>query len=291
VVAVQSVSVADAGQGVGFDLDGLCTCPDPESCRGSAQHCDGPGGRDNKGNAALLLVDQYFALAPKIGDVNTRIAKGKLTYLFQIDQYNGGPNDPSVAVSAYVSTGLVIDGFGNVTTPKWDGNDAWAVDPDTTLGSRMLDDGGYAYQAQYITALAYVTNGTLVAPLTHYPLGIGVGRLDVTDFALVATISPEHRVEGQLVGRVATKGALELLAALTAPPDGGCDQGAGYKTLHDELCQTADIMSDPARDRTNAACNALSIAIPFVALPAKLGAPFAASPVRFCEGGVEDCAP
>src|SRR5438876_405466 len=36
----------------GFDLDGVCTCPAPDSCTNSfttKPHCDGNGGGDNSG--------------------------------------------------------------------------------------------------------------------------------------------------------------------------------------------------------------------------------------------------
>src|SRR5437762_2717572 len=38
--------------GRGYDLDSVCTCPGPESCKpwpGAKDHCDDDGGRDNSG--------------------------------------------------------------------------------------------------------------------------------------------------------------------------------------------------------------------------------------------------
>jgi hypothetical protein len=50
------IEPGDAGLVLGFDLDGVCTCPGPPSCRSlaspPAQNCDEPGGRDLQGKRA-----------------------------------------------------------------------------------------------------------------------------------------------------------------------------------------------------------------------------------------------
>ena len=56
------------------------------------------------------------------------------------------------------------------------------------------------------------------------------------------------------------------------------------------FCNSADIMYDPARDRTDASCDSLSAAIGFVAISGTLGAEFPQDTfVPGCDGGIEDC--
>ena len=288
---------ADAGPPLGFNLDGVCTCEDagPSSCNsGSFQHCDGPDGRDVTGNALLSLFDGFYSSGSVAGSLNGQIAAGLATILIGIANYNGGPDDTEVALTAFISSG--IRGDGGYLPPVWDGNDAWDVDPISTAGYVPVD-GGYAYTPLFVSTQGYVNHGVLVAYVPDVALDLGFGTLDLGTVVFASTIQPApggyRLVNGQLAGRVSTHSVLSLAAELPDPLDSTmslCGTDPTYLTVRQAVCQSADIVSTPALDNTGAVCNAISLSLGFGADPVKLGAPLAVAhhPLG-CDGAVDDC--
>ena len=297
VSAVQGLGVTDAGAPLGLDLDGVCTCPDPPSCVSPSKSCDAPGGRDLAGNVEVGILDQYLATT-KSGNVAKRIADGKLGFVIQLADYNGAADDTQVVVGGYISSGILVDG-GAFQPPSWDGHDVWNIDPTTSGGESNKGDAGWTYTPLHFSSEAYVTGGTLVARIPNVDLGLGVGKVGLTNAVLTARISPMgagYRMDGQLAGRVPTREILALLAVFADPlSDSGfdllCGQNPTFLQYRSTICQAADITSDPVAGPT-APCDALSVAVSFAALPAVFGAP---APSRYatpgCDGAVNDCTP
>ena len=289
----------DAGTVLGFDLDGVCTCPGPPSCSSPGSppqpNCDGPGGRDLEGDGLLELFDEAFA-SSSLGDLAARIAEGRLTILFYVSGYNGGPDDAQVTFAVYSSNGIRTGDAGTIALPKWDGTDSWSVDPGSVVASNPFD-GGFAYTPAFFTTTAYVTQNTLVAHVPELVVQLGFGSITFRAGVFTATIQPDgdggYGLQGILGARLTTRDIFTLMGQLR---DGAgqylCGTNPTYLSLHTTVCQTADIMASASQDSTDASCNAVSVGAGFAAVAAQLGAEFAVAPVASgCDGAVDDCTP
>jgi hypothetical protein len=300
MAAVKTIYYAeDAGPiaALGYDLDCVDTCPGPPSCNSPQQNCDLSGGRDLAANFFVQTVENFEATTAG-GDINSIIALGKVGFIVWLSGYNGEANDSQVVLSTIVSTGIVADPeAGTRSPPKWDGTDVWSVDPASVVGPPIVNDAGYHYTPSVVATGAYVTNNTLVASVSGIPIQLGVGTVTLTHGYVVAKITPlpgiGYRLDGQLIGRVTTRSILGILAAFKDPLDPTqylCGKDPTFQAFRMSFCNSADIMYDPARDRTDASCDSLSAAIGFVAISGTLGAEFPQDTfVPGCDGGIEDC--
>ena len=295
------IEPGDAGGTLGFDLDGVCTCPGPPSCISAvtppSMNCDEPGGRDLQGEPLFVVFDQAFAVT-ELGDFSQRIAEGRLNLLLAVSDYNGGPDDTQVTVAAYGSNGLRDPDGGAYVPPRWNGADEWNVDPASWFAS-TLTDAGWHYTPSFFTTSAYVTQNTLVARFDDgITFDFGFTSTLVRDAVLTATIAADpaggYDLSGNFGGRIATADIFDLMGRLTVGADAGrlCGANPLFQGLSATVCQSADIMSSAAVDNTNAVCDALSIAVGFSAFPAELGAPYDLPETPFgCDGSVYQCSP
>ncbi len=303
LAAMESVTysaASDAGAPLGFDLDGVCVCPGPPSCKSIPPvqtHCDLPGGRDISGNNFLDLFETFLHVSGQ-GDINSSIAAGKLGLIIYITDYNAAENDTQVGLAAFVSSGILTDpDGGSPIPPKWDGNDVWDIDPRSTGGVKETADGGFIYLPKFITTMGYVANRTLVAELSRIDLGLGAGTLSMTGAVFTASIvsdtSGGYRLQGQLAGRASTASILTSAAAFRDPIDKTkflCGDDPTIQTYRKQICGAADLATDPAMDGKGAVCDAISMAIGFTALSAQLGVPAETlQPVLGCDGSVQLC--
>jgi hypothetical protein len=296
---LSGITPGDAGVLLGFDLDGVCTCPGPPSCRSPESppqpNCDGPGGRDLQGNGLLELFDQAYA-SSNLGDILARINEGRITLLFYVGGYNGGPDDSQVTVAVYASNGLRVGDAGTIVVPKWDGTDPWSVDPGSFVASGTID-GGWVYTPAFVTTTAYVTQGTLVAELPEFVFQAGVGSITYRGAVVSAVIQPDgdggYGLQGLLGARLTTHDIFTLMGQLKdANGQYLCGSNPTYQTLHTTVCQTADIMGSASADNMDASCNAVSVGAGFGTTAARLGMPFAvAAMASGCDGAVDDCTP
>jgi hypothetical protein len=271
-------ATADAGvnPALGYDLDGVCTCPGPGSCApymGGTSVCDEEMGRDNSTGQLLN------GLASQAGDtfnqdsINTNIDNGLYGLVVRVTKYNGGQNDTNVSVAIFVSDGTPVpDGGSTNTTPNWNGSDVW------TLDSTSVVTGGGMTTAipRFYDPNAYVAAGTLVASV-DFPLTLGGGSgaglvtINLTGGFVTATIEPglgSYQLnDGQLVGRWATG---ELLAAISVLSLGGgylCPDTSAFAYVKGLVCNAADVTASPTADASSP-CSALSLAAGFTAAPA-----------------------
>lgn len=264
----------------GYDLDGVCSCPGPETCvrpSGAPQHCDDDKGRDvslNRDVASYLLKTPGFS--PE--DLNIGLERGAYGLLIQVGGYNGTPNDKQVEVSMFLSSGT-----GGDAGPGWDGGDRWDLDPTGLAGGF---DGGPPV-SQFVDTTAYVRDGVLVASrLNGLKITLGAAPAAVTLEATqgVMTAKVVRRGDtwalegGVLAGRWPTNAMLKAVAPLPAPGSAAplCDSAntVFYNIVKTAVCRAADLSSNPTRDvDRGAACDALSFAVRFDAEPAQFGKP------------------
>jgi hypothetical protein len=304
VQAVQSLVITQALDGgalpdMGFDIDGVCTCPGPESCTPAvtgAQHCDDPQGRDNSGGEQLAQFTLVSNGLFDQGIINQHIGSGLYTVLLRVRHYNGKPNDTSVEASLYTSNGTPTDDAGHNEPPRWDGSDQWTVDTASVFGG--LNDAG-AIIPNYVDPNAYVSGGVLVASL-DFALALGSSDVVVMDLAAVVLGAPlvgnggSFRVDqGLLAGRWQASKLLRSAHAVHDPLHPGhyvCPGSATYQNAKQIVCRGADVPVDPKNDRTAAPCDALSVVMGFTSFPAAIGAITEKPPqVDACDAGPDDC--
>jgi hypothetical protein len=309
--AFQTLELFGFDASVGYDLDGVCTCQGggPESCvpfMHGDEHCDLPGGQDIEGYASFgLLIEQVLSLS-NFHDIDARIQAGHLTYLLQIANYNGEPDDTNVFVGFLDSSGLLYpddDGGIGTAKPSWDGGDRWAVDcalsgadcSGVDSGDWLADSGVVPLTA--VDRQAYVTGGVLVA---HLPVVLGLGITTIPILAVVTARMTSlegggYRLDGQIAGRVATHDVFAAIARVHDPDPANagqllCGPDTTFQTFKPSICNQADINQDPSNDNRGAPCDALSFAGPFTALPAAIGyrIDHTQTPLG-CDGAIDDC--
>jgi hypothetical protein len=276
-----------------FDVDGVCTCPGPESCKPVAaqQHCDAEGGADD---TAGSVISTFAAIDPKsFSDdaVNSEVANGAAASLLRVRSYNGGKNDKQVTMIVYLSEGIqgIQDGGIPPSPPKSDGTDVYTIDPSSLLGGAGVDGGATCEGNDnvcvplYADTEAYVSNGVLVAHV-DFPLTIGAGSekfvAKLSGSLLAAPLIKDATTglfridDGQVVGRWNTADLLSGLANIHDPitkTDYLCGTSATYQDVKTIACKASDVMANPTADNTGQTCDALSIAMSFSAVQSHLG--------------------
>jgi hypothetical protein len=292
IIPAGRASFAHPSSPVGYDLDGVCTCPAAESCTplAATSHCDGEGGTDD---SAGKIFQSFAALAPNnFSDdaFNNNVNDGLGTILVRIRSYNGGLDDKQVTVILYGSNGIdgIQDGGKVRTPPKFDGTDVWTVDPTSLVGGLSLD-GGPTCEGNdnvcvpfYADTEAYVANGVVVAHI-DFPVSIGSADslfvLKLSDTVMTAPLVPDDgglfRIdEGQLVGRWNTAAFLTSLQTIHDPLNRQvflCGDSGTYTNVKSLACKGSDVMTSPAADNTGQPCDALSIAMSFSTVRAHIG--------------------
>lgn len=298
--------VDDAGSPpvYGYDLDGVCTCPGPESCKvGPTEktHCDQTGGVDNSAQQIILQFSQY----PGFWDsayINKRIRQGYYGALLRVRNYNGGPDDVSVEVAIFSSNGTEGVQTGAPAYPQYNGNDHWTIDPDSLLGG-TIPDGGEPIPRDAVDVNAYVSGGVLVANL-DVPLSVGSGNGDsvitvsLTGSVFTGTLTPTKAGylidDGIIAGRWATRKMLTTLSVLHDPFDLSkflCGTDAIYQGIKSQICVYPDLTTNVLDDNKGAPCDAVSMALAFQSRPAAVGSVFAKPDAGFPCGPqwTDDC--
>jgi hypothetical protein len=267
---------------VGYDLDGLCTCPDPPSCAPvdpDDMHCDQPGGRDTAING---VFETFAVLSGGTFDptaYSEQVQAGTNGLLVRVQNYDGSSNDTNVAVSVYLSTGTVDpDGGVGHAVPRWDGTDLWALDSESVV----TNAGGTAALPVHFDVDAYVANGVLVAR-TDFPIllyagpATGTAVLDGTNMVLTATLTALDGggyalADGMIAGRVpVARVPLGMSGVISGDAGFICPGSSEYDALKLDVCRAADLPSVAGAVDAAATCDALGFGMAFAAVQASLG--------------------
>jgi hypothetical protein len=273
---------------VGFDLDCITTCPGASSCvphldTTPQELCDDPpAGEDNGLGKLLTSAAPLVSGNPQDYSVNARVAQGELGVLIKVFGYNGKPDDPNVEVAAYVSNGIWGAGDAGPIAPRWDGNDAWTIDPNSILNPGAPSEDQIP---TFLDTHAYVAGGVLVSIIgaLNVPVVFGAGAetFELAGGVITATIATDatgqpYLQSGQIGARISTRSILTALVNFRDPlTDGGhhlCGSDPTYKIFKQTfICTSADINAE-SQDNLGAPCDAMSVAIGFAASPARIGA-------------------
>ena len=271
--AMRMIELGGPSKSVGFDLDGLCTCPGETGCQepawAKASHCDTAEGRDNGAGNAFTTINEAFAPLGVVSSsqLSQQANSGAWSVLVNVSGYNGGDDDDQVEVALYTTPGL------GAVAPKWDGTDAWPVAPIS------LKDGASLDQPINKDASAYITSRVLVAHLPGATLvfqspGVHL-QVDLTSVVFSATLeAPDGGTvrlgEGALSATWTAPALFQDLSGLRVNGNKAlCVGSTFYSIVKDALCQAIDISSSGT---PGSACDALSFSVGFEASPALLGA-------------------
>ena len=257
------------GKSQGFDLDGLCTCPERPACAGLEPNkpCDPEGGIDNASDSLFKqLASQGVALDDT--GLRTGIEAGAYGIVIRLAGYDGRADDPEVRVAVY--NAFAVNGDGGV--PREDGTDQWTLDTESLLDNRF---------PAYFSTKAYVAGGVLVASMprliirARLPVSktkFSLFEMDLRSAYLVARIGARKANGGVALedGRIA--GRIPVAALLAqAMRNGACQDSAIYQALRPVVCAARDLPLDPAKDGRDAPCDSLSFAFGFSAAAALVG--------------------
>jgi len=311
VVAARSIDFGETdisnGPLVGLDLDGRCTCQgEGDSCNepdwATADHCDGPAGRDNA--IAQLFHDLGSVDKDFTSTEYTEAAEdGDDSLLLRVRHYNGQPNDDQVSVSLHPSQGTDDDPCNPPgTTPNWDGNDLWSINAASLNGSAggggaggqtggggaggaggggsapSCGHNGYDIDdARYVDVNAYVSGGILVASLPEVALEFTSGDDSLPVVLKAGFLAGRLEQEGSgwflregiVAGRWTLAEFFKMIGSITAQQEPVCTDTSVYPLLKHALCQYPDIASELAGPTEP--CDALSFGMLIEAEPAQIG--------------------
>ncbi|MEM6786654.1 MAG: hypothetical protein AAF715_03965 [Myxococcota bacterium] len=288
---------------VGYDLDGRCTCiePDQVSCVAPGQQsCDGFGGIDNA-VSVLFALAQTFSENFRSSFHSQRIENGEWSVLLRVQGYNGQPVDDQVTVSLFASSGLpedpCIDKDTPESLPKWDGSDRWPImtvslePPNGGVGGGGVGTGGggggptyvcgdppepgYSVdRPRFVDPFAFVKDGVLVANLPEAGLvfdGNGAA-IDLTAGFITGRLRRAdndqwYLDDGRLAGRWAASDAIQSVARFGG--DQLCVGDSLYTSLKTAVCTRRDITANIVGP--TAPCDAVSFGMAFTAEPAQPG--------------------
>jgi hypothetical protein len=297
VLAVDEVTL-DPDKVSALDLDGVCTCePRPgtaldggPSCMASAVTCDLDGGGDN---ALGVVATAALPLVPIASVGNRFIVNGHRTLLFQIAKYNGRADDGNVVVGSIVAEGIHAQGCPSSTFDPaamlWSrggcGDDAWTLSPSAVIATAGSGNLPLVVGTGYVRDFQLVVRFNDAAQLpTNDESAIRIGAPVLTGrlVPLDETLAPrdparpptgrERRLfrleQAVLAGRVLVTEVLTTLGTFRtgAARTPLCTSG-NFESVRTIVCGAPDIASAPAAS-PSARCDALSVAVGLVAIPA-----------------------
>jgi hypothetical protein len=297
--------------GYNLDRTCTCPGPETcKPVAGGARACDLDGGRDNAGGDVFENITQVsrggtFSLQNLF---EAPLYDGTFNILIHITEYNGQPNDSRVKFAMYLSPGTrlvdgadggvdggrdsgadaALDGGGpdsgapspTHVKPRFAGDDEWQVDEGSIIGRTDV------FVPRYSTANAYVVDNVFYAQ-ADFPFGLvpGVGLPTVVIQLRGSIVSGTLRRDangvftvddGTIAGRLSGHDFLDLAKNLpdpsidTPPRPLLCQKPQSYEFIRTFVCSKADILDRSGGSATDP-CNALSFALPFRAISAKLG--------------------
>lgn len=247
----------------GYDLDGLCTCPERRACSlaGTASDCDVAGGIDNAGGK---LLHEALTL---LGGEASGASDGDNGLLVRVRNYNGLADDDAVEVALFDTMGAEVRQGSNPGKLKNDGTDRWTVDSRALLG-------GTPYLPVVVDTRAYVSGGKVVAELRS-TFRVGFVSFPVSHGYLTATLTRTATgytfTEGSISVRVNARAFLTALEGVATTTGHLCGNDLIYLSVRDRICKARDLPTDPSVDGRETPCDAFSLIMEFSARPAQLG--------------------
>ncbi len=270
----------DGWRQYGYDLDlrisdagSTDLCLPRQNANPGSVYPDGDDGIDN--NFGKLLLPSLLSLSPDLGaQQNDAVSSGEYTLLFDLQQLGAGTDYNPLLTRHYV--GAALKG-----APKFDGSDAWPVDPASLTNPADILTPKLAFADSYVTGNTWVG---VAAPDAILTLRIADLDLRVRNAVITMDLDASHQFapRGTLAGVLSVDELRDAFKEFAGAFDPGLCQGATIESFLTQVEQAADILLGATQDPTKQ-CDAISIGIGFEAAGVKLGAIAAGVPEQdFC---------
>jgi hypothetical protein len=303
-----SAASPDAWASFGYDLDGkLTNSSSTDVCTlvaGASKQVqvDGNRGIDNSWGANIVPILQALESTPT-PTTNNAIQSGAPTQLFYVVGFDDSPGNVTTAtgLSGVGLTGAQYSANGG-TTPTWDLNTHWPIDPTSINGcANGCPTGTDPIQGALVTfPKAFQVQATFVAGTPAditLSLPIGGQPLLLNVHSAVVTFDPQMPgsvTNGTIAGALNTQELIAAFQQVAGRLSTSLCSGSAFQSIATQIEQTSDIVVDGGTGQvSNTAgtpCNAISMGIGFdateIALPTSADiAPPQPPPVDPCAGG------
>jgi len=258
---------ADPGawQEYGYDIDGLISTPDSDDLcapvSGGSPDAAYPDGRDGIDNSfgrnvlpILVGID-----ASVEATVNGALAVGETAPLLSLVQLGDGASYRPMLARAYATVDLGA-------APRWDGTDAFDVDPAGLVNPPDLESARASYPG-YLVDDTWVSGTPADFEIT---LTIGGGhlfhlRLSAAVVTMRLDAAHESADMGTVSGVVRTEDLVAELRAYAGGIDPGFCSGPAIDGIVTQVERASDILSDGTQD-AGSPCDAISVGLGFDAV-------------------------
>ena len=234
---------------------------------------DGDDGIDN--NFGKLILPILLDISADLGaQQDDTVMDGEYTLLFDLQQLGTGADYNPLLTRHYIGAELG-------SAPKFDGTDAWPVDPASLVDPADILTPKLALADSYVTGNTWVGVASPDATLT---LRIGPLDLQLRHAVITMDLDASHQFvpRGTLAGVLSVVELRDAFKEFAGAFDPGLCEGASLESILTQVEQAADILLGPPQDPTKQ-CDAISIGIGFEAARVKIGAIAAAVPEQdFC---------
>jgi hypothetical protein len=283
VLAITQLYFGDGDNGqwkaYGFNLDGkVSTAASTDLCQlndgaaASLPYPDGNNGIDNSFGKNLLPV--ILSVDPTwVSDVNTGITQGQFTALLEMECLPPTGDVPLFSTKLFAGTPLGM-------MPKWDGTDAWPVEPDLLNNPTDPQSSSIVFNQCSVTGTTFNAGmgGTVVLtiPVT---LDGKTTSLKLTLYAaqLTMTLAADRKsAAGGMLGGVLNTEEFVAEVNKVGYLLGLCGTSA-LTAILTQVRQSSDIMADGTQDPTMV-CNGISVGLGFDMKSAQIGVVGPAAP-------------
>jgi hypothetical protein len=224
---------------------------------------DGAGGIDNSFGRNILPI--FLGLTADLSaKQNAKIAAGDGSFLLHL--VGLAPQGDTCGLSAGFFRGSSL---GSV--PKFDGTDAWPVDPDLLVDPLDLSKGSKAvFPTSDLVGDTWWTTSSTTIPFDYGFLG-GSMPIPIDHARITMRLDPSrvNVVEGTIGGIVQVDALVEVIRKVAGSFDPSLCSGATIDSIVNQLEQAADILADGTQD-PGVTCDAISFGVGFEAVRATL---------------------
>ena len=290
---VDGGAATDQWKRLGFDVDGLCTGSSQTCAQSGGPACaprqgqiaiDGEYCRDNSfGNLATTLTyASSLTSSFGFGAFDCALCVGSFNFLVRIQGYNGEPNDDTVDVDFFPSTGLVTPTPFDCKDPDLPDSACfvpgapWKIDRSVIVGADAATSISTLRGVQ-----AFVKNGyvTIILPPAGFPITFPGSDALIRPFPVTVhqgfitgrlKRQPDAtwHVEDGMIGGSTTLG--EVLDSLVGI--GVCPGTTEYVAAQTTIDNVADVLGT-GEIAPGTPCDSVSVGIGFTAYQATLGPP------------------
>lgn len=276
----------NAWENYGFNIDGkITTASSTDVCTlyqgaPSTVQIDGTQGTDNSFGSNILPLVMTVAGSGLDTTLNTSIASGSFTVMFDITGLDGTTTQTNTNLTgALFAGGKFTAPDGGAAMPTWTTADNWPV-----VGTLLNDPTKVSSGSKIQFPDSYIVDGTWVSgsPVQNLSLQLSVSgqtlTLNVHQAVVTMTHGPAatHMANGTIAGVIDTQELLSSLMVIAGHLSQSLCSGPAFQSIAVQIEQDSDILDD-GTNSAGTPCTAISIGLGFTA--DEIGLPMDVAPV------------